>query len=231
MQAARYEDIEAEVRRVGLILRGGFDCAAEDSVPSLPDGRPAQSLVLVGNAGSAVWPVFKESEEARDGMPNALDRWTRRNLARIAECFGAQAFFPFDGPPYRPFQHWAQRAEPVQPSPLGILMHPEFGLWHAYRGALAFVHRIEMPAVQERPSPCLTCADKPCLSACPVSAFSSEGYDVASCASHISGDEGNACMDGGCLARLACPVGADHRYVPAHQQFHMRAFLRSRQED
>jgi len=197
-------------------------------VPPLSDGRPARSLILIGNAGSAVWPAFQKSDEVRDGAPDSLDRWTHRILTKIAERMGARALFPFEGPPYMPFQRWARRAEPLQPSPLGILMHPEFGLWHAYRGALAFAKRLELPRIPEGVSPCLTCVDKPCLSACPVSAFLHEGYDVESCARHLSGDRGRTCMGGGCLARLACPVGADYRYAPEHQRFHMSAFLRSR---
>ncbi len=29
-------------------------------------------------------------------------------------------------------------AEGLKPSPLGLLMHPEYGLWHGYRGAILF---------------------------------------------------------------------------------------------
>ena len=36
------------------------------------------------------------------------------------------------------------RAEGLKPSPIGILMHPQFGLWHAYRGALLFDVEIEL---------------------------------------------------------------------------------------
>ena len=28
------------------------------------------------------------------------------------------------------------RAEGLKPSPLGVLVHPDFGLWHGYRGAI-----------------------------------------------------------------------------------------------
>ena len=31
-------------------------------------------------------------------------------------------------------------------SPLGILIHPDWGLWHSYRGALAFRERLDLPA-------------------------------------------------------------------------------------
>ena len=35
-------------------------------------------------------------------------------------------------------------------------------------------------------------------------------------------------MDGGCLARRACPVGAEYAHGAEQAGFHMRAFLRAR---
>ena len=73
---------------------------------------------------------------------------------------GAAPIYPFGGPPYWPFQRWAQRAEAVFPSPLGILIHPEYGLWHAYRAALACC-RIDRLAAAGRGSVALrSCAGK-----------------------------------------------------------------------
>jgi len=77
----------------------------------------------------------------------------------------------------------------------------------------------------ERPRPCDTCADKPCLTTCPVGAFSQDGYDVPACIEHIAGERGGDCLGGGCLARRACPVGVAFQYTPAQMSFHMRAFL------
>ena len=217
-------DIAAAVAALGLTLRGGFHPEAADGVPALPDGRPAASLLLVGTVGAAAWPGFAAAPEARDGRPHPLDRWTRRVLGGLAAEFGATPLFPFGAPPFLPFQRWAMRAEPVAPSPLGILIHPDHGLWHAYRGALAFAVRLDLPPRSRRPHPCDRCPDRPCLAACPVGAFVAGGYDVAACLGHISGAAGADCMELGCRARRACPVGREHAYPPAQAAFHMRAF-------
>lgn len=208
----------------GLIVRGGFHSVAEDGVP----GDPA-TLVLVGNAGSGMWRAFEAARSAgRYGdSANPLDDWVRDVLGVAAAEIGATPLFPFGGPPHLPFQRWAQRAEAVYPSPLGVLIHPEYGLWHAYRGALAFAERIDLPLRDVRLCPCDTCADKPCLSACPVDAFGQDGYDVPVCVGHISRPEGADCMDRGCRARRACPVGRDFIYEPANAAFHMTAFRRA----
>ena len=211
----------------GLALRGGFHPGSADGVPALPDGRPAATLLLAGTVGSQWWESFAVAPEAADGGPDPLDRWTRRLLADLAARFGAAALFPFGGPPYLPFQRWARRAEPVAPSPLGILIHPDHGLWHAYRGALVFARSLVLPPAADRPSPCDSCADRPCLAACPVGAFTPEGYDVAACIAHLDGGRGGACLSAGCQARLACPVGGGQRHAAPAAAFHMAAFHRA----
>jgi hypothetical protein len=217
--------IERMVAAHGLRLRGGFHPTDSDGVPALADGPMPSTLLLIGNIGSSLWPEFSSSPETSDGGPDPLNRWTQRVIGGIARAVGAEALFPFGGPPYLPFQRWAQRAEAVAPSPLGILIHPDYGLWHAYRGALAFAGRLALPPRSERPRPCDSCAGRPCLSACPVGAFSGQGYDVPACIGHIGSPAGEACMGGGCLARRACPVGTAFGYGAAQARFHMTAFL------
>jgi hypothetical protein len=216
-------DIQEAITARGLSFRGAFHPETDD----LPSGIRARTLVLVGFTGRDNWQVFAASPEAGDGKGDPLDRWSRRVINAIAANLGATAIFPFDGPPWAPFQRWAQRAEPVYPSPLGMLIHPDWGLWHAWRGALAFRQRLDQPEPDARPSPCDSCADKPCLTACPVSAFTPAGYDIAACIAHIDTSEGADCMDQGCRARRACPVGASHRYGPDQAEFHMRAFRKA----
>ena len=212
----------------GLSLRGGFHPGPEDAVPPLADGQGCGTILLLGNLGGGLWPVFAESPELADGAPHPLDRWTRRVLESLARGFDATALFPFGGPPWLPFQRWAMKADCVTASPLGILIHPDFGLWHAYRGALAFAEQLELPPRPRRPSPCDSCIERPCLSSCPVGAFSPGGYDVWGCRTHVAGPQGGACREQGCLARLACPIGREHAYPQGQMAFHMAAFLAGR---
>jgi len=211
--------IRSRLAERGLSYRGGLHPAAGEA--------PGKTLVLVGFIGSQNWPSFAASPEAADGQPDPLDRWSTRVITAVAQTLGATPLFPFGGPPFLPFQRWAQLAEPVHPSPLGILIHPDWGLWHAYRGALALADRIALPPPDPRPSPCDSCADKPCLSACPVNAFTPTGFDVPACVIHISMPAGADCITTGCRARSACPVGAQYRHVPEQSEFHQRSFLRA----
>ncbi len=228
MAAPTLDLITQRVVAVGLALRGAFHPNTNDGVASAPDGSPAETLVLLGFVGDSGWQAFSRSPEYRDGAAHPLDRWSRRVIDGLAAELGGWSLYPFSGPPYHPFQRWAMRAEPVHPSPIGLLIHPEHGLWHSYRGALAFSDRLPLSARSDRPSPCATCAEKPCLTACPVSAFSLAGYDVAACGAHLHTPAGGDCMTGGCRARRACPVGADRGPGPAQMAFTMAAFRAAR---
>lgn len=206
----------------GLSLRGGFN-------PSEDDGTPVgtRTLILLGNAGrDGLWAAFDAN---RRDEPNPLDQWSQRTLDPIAEQLGAAALYPFTEP-YHPFQRWAMKAEPVFPSPLGALIDIRVGLWHGYRGALAFRDEIFLPPREEAPNPCAVCADKPCMKTCPVGAISTDGYDVASCLAHVKSDAGTDCMNDGCAARRACPVGRDGAYSPDQMRFHMKAFVHAQSE-
>lgn len=212
--------VAAHLSRHGLIPRGAFHPEPEDGVPDSPG-----TLVLVGNAGPAMWAAFSRD---RGSEADPLDAWTRRVVGTVAAALSARALYPFGGPPYLPFQRWARRAEPVHPSPIGPLIHHDFGLWHAYRGALAFAARIDVPPLDHRPSPCVTCAEKPCLRTCPAGALSAQAYNLGACVGHLASEAGGDCLGLSCRARRACPVGRDYAYEPDQAHFHMESFLAKR---
>lgn len=220
-------EIQQALHDAGLTPRGAFHPAAADGVPSLAADTPARTVVLAGNAGPQMWRAF---DAARAGGAMTLDEWSAQVLNGLAARLQARAVFPFERP-YLPFQRWAMRAEACHASPLGLLIHPDYGLWHGYRGALLFAAAIALPTPDQRASPCATCADRPCLSACPAGAFDCGTYDVPACARHLAGLPEPACMDIGCLARHACPIGRDYRYAPRQARFHMQAFLRNHRPD
>ncbi len=218
------EAVLAAIAETGLVPRGALRLGDTEGAGPLAGVR---TLVLAGFAGRQGWDAFAGSAEAHDGADDPLDRWSRRVIERLARDLGGLALFPFGGPPFWPFQQWARRAEPVHPSPLGILIHPEYGLWHSYRGALGFGEALAIEEPAPSQSPCDSCRERPCLNACPVGAFSGGGYDVAACAGHLNEPAGADCMGAGCLARRACPIGASHAHGPGQASFTMRAFLRA----
>jgi len=210
-----------------LAVRGAFQPEPREFDEQLPGVRVG-TMVLLGFTGSEQWGHYQRSAEASDGLPHPLDRWSRRVIGALASEFGGVGLYADGTPPQLPFQRLALRSEPVHQSPIGLLIHPDWGLWHAYRGALAFRERLPLIAQAAPPSPCATCADRPCLAACPVGAFSeARGYDIGACTNHLRGAAGAACVTAGCLARRACPVTPPEPCTAAQNAFHMRAFLRA----
>lgn len=220
--AERRRALEAAVAALGLAPRGVVRITPADAVPPLPDGRPARALLLVGWRGGVGWAPFAASAEIRDGAADPLDRWSRRVIGDLAAGLGLAALFPFDGPPWWPFQSWGIRAEGLAASPLGLALDGEVGPWHAWRGALVSPDDLG-PQVPPQPSPCATCERRSCLVACPADAFAA-GFDATACRRHLESHAGGLCRTDGCRSRDACPVGRRHRYRPDQIRFLMTAY-------
>lgn len=208
----------------GFIAFGGFHPDPDDKVPTVR-GEQARTLILIGSAGPDLWAAFTAAPEASDGKADPLDRHTRRVLSAVAEEFGFAPCFPFEGPPWHPFQRWALKAGGFSASPAGVLAQRTYGPWAGFRAAFLSTEIVGRFAHLGAPGPCEACRDKPCIAACPANALSLAGYDVPRCMAYLKANPRAACH-AGCLARRACPVGRD--YAQSHEQaaFHMRAFLR-----
>jgi hypothetical protein len=219
------EQLRAALGVHGVFVRGCLSFS-EGEGPHLSDGTSARSVVLLGNIGGSIWPAFSKwlDMPANRMRKDPLDDWSKAMIRPVASELGATAYFPSD-PPWQPFQQWAMRAEGLKASPLGILIHPLYGLWHGYRGALGFTDVLEdVEMATSSRHPCDLCVEKPCMAVCPVDAVGAAGFHVQGCRSHLRTPEGRAgCMVSGCLARNACPVGAGYRYSAEQLAFHMAA--------
>jgi hypothetical protein len=215
--------LQQRAEGAGVAVRGAFHPSAGE-IGQLPSQAHQGTLVLLGFTGSQQWPLFAQSPEAAGGLPHPLDRWSRRVIGALAREFEARDIYPDDSP-IVPFQQLAMRCESVHPTPIGLLIHPRWGLWHSYRGGLIFPTRLSLPEQPSLPGPCDSCSARPCLSTCPVGAFGSSGYNLKACLRHVSSVEGADCRERGCRARRACPVGLRPGYAPEQSRFHMDAFL------
>lgn len=203
----------AAAQAAGLFVSGS--CVVADD-----DGVDAKGVALLSPDEPAFWDIFRSSPEGSDGAPDPMDRWSRRVIGELADSLGLTAVFPFGGPPWMPFPRWARRSGRCHESPVGLMVHDTAGLFISFRGALLLPF---VPESDPRPSPCDSCVDKPCLSACPVDALTGAGYDVPACHAYLDTLEpGTGCLNG-CLVRRACPVGQDRRPL-AQSAHHMRYF-------
>jgi hypothetical protein len=197
--------------------------AALKSINIVPDEW--RSLVLTGQAGTTLWDGhvrqnLDRSDPFDDTSIELIDSW----FAEHHSDADWSVVYPTDAP--LPLGQLAQRVGWGEPSPLGLTIHPEFGLWMSHR--VAFVTTLDLPATIPTSvvSPCVTCRGRPCETACPVSAVSlTGGFDVQTCAEHRAEEESACAFQ--CLARDACPVGAEHRYGDAQMHHHYASGLAS----
>jgi epoxyqueuosine reductase len=198
-----------------LTVLGGFHPEPGDDLPA-----GTKTLLLLGPAEPGFWPHLRAQPEW--GGPDPVDRWSRRVIGTVACDMGAKALFPFGGPPWHPFYRWALRTGRVWDSPVRLLIQADQGLLVSFRGALALKERVDLPPPVAKP--CDTCADKPCLTACPPRALTEGGYDLPACHTYL--DTAPPCMTGGCAVRRACPVSQGYARMPEQSAYHMRQFHR-----
>ncbi len=200
-----------------LAVMGGF--LAQDDA-ALPQGT--QTLLLIGPDEPGFWPHLNQQPEWTSGDPDPVDRWSRRVIGQVACTLSAEAVFPFGGPPWHPFYQWALRSGRAWDSPVRLLVHDKMGLFASYRGALALKHAIALPPPPAKP--CDTCAEKPCLTACPTAALTAQGYDLPACHAYLDSPAGVNCMNNGCGNRRACPISQAYARLPEQSAYHMRQF-------
>ncbi len=211
-----YQAIVKQAAELHLEVLGGFAC---DNDPTLPQGT--RTLLLLGPREPGFWANLKASAEWNG--PDPVDRWSRRVVGGLACDLGAKALFPFGGPPYQPFYAWALRSGSIWESPVRLLVHGTQGLFVSFRGALALKDAMDLPPAPARP--CDTCA-APCVTACPVGALTTSGYDVPRCHSYLDSAAGQTCMTGGCLVRATCPASLGYARMHEQSAYHMRQFHR-----
>lgn len=212
------DDVSERAAQHALVVLGGF-------APEPGDGTPSgtRSLLLLGPKEPGFWAHFTAQPEWSDGLPNPMDRWSRRVIGTLACDLGAKAVFPFGGPPHHPFFRWALKTGRVWESPVRLLVHADQGLFVSFRGALALKVTVDLPPTATHP--CTACA-QPCLTACPAAALTGSGYDVPACHMYLSTSAGDDCMDQGCAVRRSCPVSRGYARMPDQSAYHMEQFHR-----
>lgn len=205
----------SELDRAGLNLQAVFDLARlpEDLRGRLPDTAAAfRQLILIGNAGPALWRALC-AEGRHDADP--IDDFSIRTVARwfAQHCHGHHSHRLYPGNAPVDLQALGRLAGWHHPSPFKIGIHPDRGTWFAYRVALLADTDLPPTTAPATASPCPRCTDTPCITACPAGAMAGGSFALDACIGYRR-LRGSRCATT-CLARLACPVGAAHRYDTA----------------
>ncbi|MGA2409350.1 MAG: hypothetical protein ABSG46_03040, partial [Candidatus Binataceae bacterium] len=173
---------------VAAVSVDSYDAIAPPSMRARTLSANAQSIVVIGNGGGAFWNAFTTYAEANPGWrerTHPLDDFTRAIIERdvvapmLRQRIACTAAYPFVGEGALSFIALGKLAGLGGPSILGVLIHPLYGPWIAFRGALLVDVAIDAPGEAIGFDPCPGCTTRTCIPACPAAAVGfPSGWDI-----------------------------------------------------
>ena len=221
---------------VAAIPAERYDLSAPPTMRASAISPHARSIVVIGNGGGAFWRAFTAHAAQNAGWrdrENPLDDFTRevveRDIVSATRSAGVQCtpVYPFmSGSATLNFMELARMSGLAGPSILGVVVHPEYGPWIAFRVALLLDADLDEPGAALNFDPCPACTVRSCISACPVGAVSfPAGWDIPKCLTHRVEVEPDCAPR--CHARAGCVLGPQHRYPDDELAYHQMRSLRA----
>lgn len=179
----------------------------------------AKSVVVIANYGGEMWKALQADIEINHGqyadITDPVDLFSSTAIEAAAEELRRKGIAVYTAYPWRqeaggylPFQAWGVSAGMGSMSIVGVVVHPEYGSWNSFRGALILDAEIEPDASLDGFDPCADCK-APCIAACPAGAISKSGCNVQKCLGARLFDSRCECL---CSAREACVFGIEHKF-------------------
>lgn len=211
--------LKALLDEAGLNRQHAFDVEQLPDDVRAPLGLQAheRQLILLAHAGRRLWERVQAAGAAGE---HPIDDYSvdiaRRWLAGATPGARHRIVYPKGQPGGLPprqhvgLQRLGSLAGWHHPSPFMVGIDSQWGSWFAYRVAILADTSLPLSAVEDTGHPCPNCRDTPCIRACPAGALDRGVMDAQACRDYRLRESSPCAL--GCIARLACPVGAEHRY-------------------
>lgn len=212
----------------GFILQHIFDLSSlprrfiETFENNDVDLKKFNQLILLGHGGRKLWHAMTNQDFAQ---PHPIDHFScttfNEAMSQVAPNSEYKILYPDHDHNHVHYnlQQLGQLAGWHHSSPFRVGINSEFGSWFAYR--LLVIANTHFPVTKKvvSTSPCHTCLEKPCLTACPASAVHyHQEYEWQKCFDYRVTDD-SLCHNR-CVARLACPVAKQHQYTIDQVNYH-----------
>jgi len=135
-------------------------------------------LCLVAHGGKDLWKKMPAPP---------IDEFSIRQVKKVFP----EAVILFPGDKLYPLQQIGRMMNMGNPSPIGIDINNDYGLWFAFRCLFLTKQKIPQMVLESTDAPCESCTEKFCLS-------KTDFYE----------------------ARFACPYKAEHRYSEEQLRYH-----------
>ena len=214
-----------------LLLNAGLNMLAVFDLDTLPEEvmqhipldasalKDYKQLLVFGHGGKDMWQALQQSPFLQDNDPIdsfSIDVVQNYFKQEHAEC---NYYLLYPGPVrYIPLQALGKLAAWHQDSPFRIGINAEYGSWFAYRVVVLADTSLKPTKAMDAPSPCLSCADKPCIPVCPVNALQAGDLSFQKCMDYRL--QHDSVCKSKCISRLACPVAKEHRYSSEQVAYH-----------
>lgn len=187
----------------------------------------AGSVLMIGNYGGSMWEILQADMEAdpskydgnRDPVDDLSSEAIEGAVGELADSgLRACAVYPWrqEACGWLPFQSWALVCGFGKMGLVGVVVHPEYGPWLSFRGAIIVDAGVEPDPPLADFEPCEEC-EAPCIEECPAGAVSREGCDVRKC---LGARLFDSRCEMRCAAREACVYGREHRFSREQITYH-----------
>ena len=167
----------------------------EDLYPFTQDQKN-KTLCLLASGGKKLWENLPHPLTIED---HPIESFSKKVMMKFASDFlkdDIEILYPADSS-ILPLQKIGRAMNLCRQSPIGIDIHPDYGLWFAFRGIFLTNLEISTPTPKTFESPCDSCSDRPCMN------FTNKNQ-----------------------ARLNCPIKTQHRYCDEQITYHQQALER-----
>jgi epoxyqueuosine reductase len=185
-------------------------------------GRYRQVL-LFGHGGTALWRRLSPQALVTEHPVDDYTVVAVRQLLDAALPFARYEIL-YPGSTSIDLQSFGTLAGWHHRSPFWVGINARYGSWFAYRALVLADSEFPLTEPWQERSPCDSCEEKACVAACPAGALSSGTLDLPRCIAWRR-QPGSPCRHQ-CLARNACPAGAEHRYDSDQMRHHYAASLK-----
>lgn len=173
----------------------GFNIFLSAPVSSIPDDiypfsdeQKKKTLLMIGSGGNTLWSKIPDTR-----IPDCLDKYSINAL----KVFKAPEVLNPHPEIILPLQQLMRIFNFSHPTPIGIDISREFGLWFAIRAVVLVDSPIKDYTHPEYLSPCIPCTTKLCTTESDLS-----------------------------LARLLCPYQAHEKYSLRQREYHQKILTR-----
>lgn len=220
---------EAALANAGLNLWAvfpidGLPVGARDALVAAGyDPHRYRQVLLFAHGGQALW---RQLQAAGPAAADPIDTYSRTVVQQILDgaLQGKRYEMLYPGSVGLDLQQWGALAGWHHSSPFWVGINRRFGSWFAYRALVLADSDFALTSAWGEPSPCAECEAKPCLGACPANALSTGTLNLPQCITYRRQPQSLCRYQ--CMARNACPVGAEHRYNHDQMRHHYAASLK-----